>query len=76
MQFGSVDLTEPGKRQWEPSKSSKSGCLNWSVDRLHLRARQAWINVFQRVEACEFQCVRIVIGSDLVFVAVGKLLDA
>ena len=29
--FGSVDLTEPGKRQWEPSKS---GYLNWAVGRL------------------------------------------
>ena len=31
--FPSVDLTEPGKRQWEPSKS---GCLNWAVGRLQL----------------------------------------
>jgi kinetochore protein Mis12/MTW1 len=29
--FSSVDLTEPGKRQWEPSKS---GYLNWAVGRL------------------------------------------
>ena len=27
----SVDFTEPGKRQWEPSKS---GYLNWAVGRL------------------------------------------
>ena len=26
--FGPVDLTEPGKRQWQPSKS---GYLNWAV---------------------------------------------
>ena len=37
-----------------------------------LRVRQAWINVLQRVQACVFQCVLIVIGSDLVFVAVKK----
>jgi len=29
--FGSVDFSEAGKRQWEPSKS---GYLNWAVDRL------------------------------------------
>ena len=29
--FGPVDLTEPGKRQWQPSKS---GYLNWAVGRL------------------------------------------
>ena len=29
--FASVDLTEPGKRQWE---TNKSGYLNWAVGRL------------------------------------------
>ena len=34
--FSSVDLTEPGKRQWE---SSKSGYLNWAVGRLLVKGK-------------------------------------
>jgi len=32
--FASVDLTEPGKRQWE---TNKSGYINWAVGRLHAK---------------------------------------
>lgn len=52
--FGSVDLTEPGKRQWEPSKS---GYLNWAVGRL-LQKGEAMDNV-------EHSAMEIGSGEDL-----------
>jgi kinetochore protein Mis12/MTW1 len=66
--FGSVDLTESGKRQWEPSKS---GYLNWAVGRLLVKGGE-----MDKVENLTLEIGR---GEDLrraldaVDVAKGKL---
>ena len=66
--FGSVDLTEPGKRQWEPSKS---GYLNWAVGRLLVKG--------EAMDKVENSTLEIGSGEDLrralhaVDVAKGKL---
>jgi kinetochore protein Mis12/MTW1 len=66
--FGSVDLTEPGKRQWEPSKS---GYLNWAVGRLLVKG--------EAMDKVESSTLEIGSGEDLrqalhsVDVAKGKL---
>ena len=66
--FGSVDLTEPGKRQWEPSKS---GYLNWAVGRLLVKG--------EAMDKVENSTLEIGRGEDLrralgaVDVAKGKL---
>ena len=66
--FGSVNLTEPGKRQWEPSKS---GYLNWAVGRLLVKN--------EAMDKVENSTLEIGSGEDLrhalraVDVARGKL---
>jgi len=66
--FGLVDLTEPGKRQWEPSKS---GYLNWAVGRLLVKG--------EAMDKVENSTLEIGRGEDLrraldaVDVAKGKL---
>jgi kinetochore protein Mis12/MTW1 len=52
--FASVDLTEPGKRQWEPSKS---GYLNWAVGRLLVKG--------EAVDNLENSTLEIGSGEDL-----------
>ena len=67
--FGSVDLTEPGKHQWEPSKS---GCLNWAVGRLLVKG--------EAMDKVENSTIEIGSGDDLrralhaVDVVKGKLI--
>lgn len=66
--FSSVDLMEPGKRQWEPSKS---GYLNWAVGRLLAKG--------EAIDKVENSTLEIGSGEDLrralhaVDVANGKL---
>ena len=52
--LGSVDLTEPGKRQWEPSKS---GYLNWAVGRLLAKG--------EAMDKLENSTLEIGVGEDL-----------
>jgi kinetochore protein Mis12/MTW1 len=67
--FGSVNLTEPGKHQWEPSKS---GYLNWAVGRLLVNG--------EAIDKVENSALEIGCGEDLrhalhaLDVANGKLI--